>query len=487
MIRNRQLLIVWWGMMLVGLSVAGGQATAPANQETSVFNPVVDVCDIVRRNYVTEVKEKNLVTGAVRGMLHALDPYSEYIPEEELDEFQKETSGSYEGIGVGIDTQSGVIMVISPFEDSPAYKAGVQAGDIILEVNGQSTKGWSATRAIQELTGPAGTNVTLKLVHREGQEFVVTITREQIIMPTVRGWRRDAAGVWDYMIDSEAKMAYVRITQFTADTANELDRVYDAVDRQGMRAMIMDLRSNPGGLMSSAVEIVDRFIEEGVIVSTRGAHTTEQSQLARAEGTWRRFHLVILVDQGSASASEIVAGSLQDHGRAVVVGKRSWGKGSVQRMIRLPDSGAAIKLTTDHYYLPKGRCVHRLPNAEVWGVDPDVEESLNADKMPALRDLLEKLTLTPLTPAATNGAKKNADAKSTDEKNAVPEDKAALAKEQAQQLMDLDAQLSQAVKQCKGLLRTQPGWQSITIKAQTEPPAQTTEDESTSYQHEPSL
>lgn len=458
-------------LLWVAVGQAAGQAVAeeggPAVEEKAgpqqgqpgdyrIFDPLVDVCDLIHKNYVVETDDKELVTGAINGMLHELDFYSEYIPAPEVEAFQKQTSGSYEGIGIGIDSKEGNLIVISPFEDSPAYKAGVQAGDMILEVNGQETKGWSNTKAVKEMTGEAGSEVKIKVRHADGEEEDIVIVRERIQVPTIKGWRREAAGGWDYMLDEESKVGYVRLSQFVEETAAELDAAMEKLQQQKMEALILDLRSNPGGLMSAAVEVVDRMIDHGVIVSTRGAHTAPQEQVAQAQGTYPRFHLVILIDQGSASAAEIVSGSLQDHGRAVVVGQRSWGKGSVQRVFRLPDSGDAVKITTDYYYLPKGRCVHRLPGSATWGVDPDVEEKLDPKKFGELRDLLEELTVQPTAKEKKEAEK--AEAETGDENKA---EEAAAKKSLAERLLELDGQLAQGLKQCKGLIRARPGLQPL--------------------------
>ena len=462
MIYKNRLYITLIGIaaMLTFLNISAARRTA----DPSLFDPLVDVCELIRKYYVTEINDEELAAGAINGMLHQLDPYSEFIPAGEVDDFQKQTSGSYEGIGTAIDVQNGYLTVISPFEDSPAYKAGVLGGDRILEVDGKSTKGWSATRAVKELAGPANSQVILRLLHTDGSEETLIITRQEIHVPTVRGWRRhpDTAG-WDYLLDDDAGIGYIRISQFTADTADELDRAFGILKNQNPNALILDLRANPGGLMSTAVAVADRFLDEGVIVSTRGAHSTSQIQKAVPENTYPYLSLVVLIDQGSASASEIVAGALQDHSRAVIVGKRSWGKGSVQRPFVLSESGALLKLTTDYYYLPKGRCVHRLGDAEEWGVTPDIEESLDLDKLSELRRIMGQLAMQPHGESQTKGPAQPVIDSSQAEDDTAALTAAPKAEKQklVQQLIALDAQLAQAVKQCRGLLRAQPALKAL--------------------------
>jgi len=440
------------GWLLVGLSMVFAwpccASAAAAELDYSLFDPLVDVCDLIERYYVRQTVNEDLLTGAINGMLHELDRHCEYIPADQVEHFQKLTSGTYEGIGVGIGSQDGLLKVISPFEDSPAYEAGLRAGDIILEVNEKETKGWSDTQAIQELTGPADTVVKLKILRPDKTEREVTITRKNITVPTIKGWRRNAVdGSWDYLLDAQEKIAYIRLTQFTEEAVNEYRRAVEKSLDLGARAIILDLRSNPGGLMSSAIKIVDSLIDGGTILSTRGANSPAQIEKAHVAGTFPRFSMVVLINQGSASASEIVAGSLQDHHRAIIIGKRSWGKGSVQRVFKLPDSGAALKMTTDYYYLPQGRCVHRLPHADLWGVDPDIVEELDEDNYIALGQLLRELYTVP---------------EETDSPPPQTEETDDLAAEQLERLLALDNQLNQAYKQCKGLIRTRPTLQSIT-------------------------
>lgn len=451
--------IIVWATFLSILNIS----IAWCSSDHSVLNPLVDVCDLIHKHYVEEADDEELISNAINGILGSLDPYSEYIPPKEVEEFHKKTSGTYDGIGIGIDVKDDWITVISPFENSPAYKAGVRAGDKIIEVNGQSTQGWSTSKAVQQLTGKSDTEVTVKVIHLDGSEELLPITRKEIHVPTVRGWRRSHLnGSWDYLLDADSGIGYVRITSFTVDTATELDQAIQALEEHNMKCLILDLRSNPGGLMSSAVQVVDRFIDQGIIVSTKGEHSPERKEIASSATSYPRLPLVVLIDSGSASGSEIVAGALQDHNRAVIVGERSWGKGSVQRLIRLPESGAAVKLTTDYYYLPKGRCVHRLPKADTWGVDPDIEEALdlNQEKLTELRELMNRFTVEALTESAKNGQEPNStlpDNSLAEPEEAVIPNEQELQREQARQLLELDNQLAQAVQQCKELLLAHPG------------------------------
>jgi carboxyl-terminal processing protease len=276
--------------------------------------------------------------------------------------------------------------VVSPLEDSPAYRAGIKAGDIIARINGKDARGISITQAVKTITGPSGTLVTLTIRHPStGASKDYTIKRETIKVASLKGWSHKPGGGWDYMIDPDQKIAYFRLTNFTKTSREELDRAIDEISHQGARGIILDLRGNPGGLLNAATEICDKFLSKGIIVSTHADRddTPNAPTISRAKPDPDdvTLPLVVLVNQYSASASEIVSGCLKDDKRALIVGERTFGKGSVQMLFRLAEGQACLKLTTSHYYLPNGRCIHREENSITWGVDPDVTIEMTPDQM----------------------------------------------------------------------------------------------------------
>jgi len=338
------------------------------------FGPLVDIRREILKSYVEEVPEKDLIRGAINGMLRGLDRYSTYFAPEQMEELERATTGSFGGIGVEIDIKGGWLTVMSPIDGTPAFRAGMLAGDRIIEIEGESTKGLSLLRAVKKLTGKPGTEVTLTVIHRHNKkEEVITLTRDVIKIVSVKGWQRGANNGWDYMIDADEKIGYVHITKFMPDTADALDKAVKELQGKGMKALVLDLRFNPGGLLESAVAVADRFLREGVIVSTKGRWTQKKDSVAKPEGTFPDFPMAVLVNRYSASGAEIVSGALRDQKRATVIGERTFGKGSVQNVIRLEDGQGAIKLTTAYYYLPNGTCIHRSRRAkdtDNWGVEP---------------------------------------------------------------------------------------------------------------------
>jgi carboxyl-terminal processing protease len=325
------------------------------------FSPLLDVHTQVQKNYVEPIEGDVLLRGAIDGMLNRLDPYSAYFSAAEYEQFNKRTEGQFYGIGIVVDElESGELVVVSPIEGSPAFRAGLRAHDRIQAIGDEKTTDLSLEEGVDLITGAPGTTVTLTLYRPSTDtEFTRTIERGLITVPTVRGWARSADYKWDYVIDPEYRIGYIRILSFERTTAEQLDAIARRLlNEDDMRGLIIDVRDDPGGLLDVVVHIADRFIEEGTIVSTRGLNTPEQVYSASRENTYPDIPLVVLVNHGSASASEILAGALQDYGRAIVVGEQTFGKGSVQEMFKVDSTGGVVKLTTAYYYLPRGERIH---------------------------------------------------------------------------------------------------------------------------------
>lgn len=316
-----------------------------------------DAISIIQDNYTEEVDPKNLIYGAIKGMVQGLDPHSSFLTPEDYKEMQVETKGAFGGIGIEIGVRDGVLTVISPIEDTPAFRVGIKAGDRIVKIGDKPTKDMGITDAVKLMRGPKGTKVTLWIMRegfKEPQEFV--ITRDIIEVKSVK-YR-----------PLEEGFGYIRIVQFQERTTNDLE---DALKKLGsnegkLKGLILDLRNNPGGLLTQAVEVSDKFLDSGLVVYTKGRVTSQDLRFeAKGEGTHPDYPMIVLVNGGSASASEIVAGALQDHKRAVVLGTQTFGKGSVQTIIPLSD-GSALRLTTSKYYTPSGRSI------QAKGIEPDI-------------------------------------------------------------------------------------------------------------------
>jgi len=366
------------------------QTVARRDAVYQAFSTLVDIRAQIHRRYVEEVDDEELVRGAIDGMLRRLDPFSTYIPPDEYGDFQERTNGELHGVGVEIHMMNGELTVTSPIDETPAFYAGVMPGDVITEINGESAEKLSISEAAKRIKGQPGTKVTLTLRRAaNNKKEQVTITRQAINLPAVKGWSRKVDGSWDYMIDREQRIGYVRLASFVPNTLRQLDEAVEQLQAESMQALILDLRFNPGGLLSSAVDVGDRFLSEGVIVETRGRWQRSEKHVAKAEGTYPDFPMVVLVNRVTASAAEIVAGALGDHQRALVIGERTLGKGSVQNVIELEDHESAVKLTTAYYYLPNGELIHRTQAAEKsgkWGVEPLVEIRLTDEETMEILD-----------------------------------------------------------------------------------------------------
>ena len=355
-------------MALGGLFLGAVSATkqnlfaADRYDELQTFSKVLN---LIQKYYVESVDVDKLIRGAVKGMLAELDPHTNYMPKEIFADFEKETSGEFGGLGIEISVDNEVLTIISPIEDTPAWQAGIQAGDKIVAIDGESTKGMNLVDAAQRIKGKVGEKIRLG-IFRQGfekpKDFV--ITRANIKIRSVK------------YTDMENSYAYVRLTSFIERSAEDLRKALDAHRKKNkeIKGLILDLRNNPGGLLNQAVAISDLFLQEGLIVSTIGRNAKDkEAQYARKADDYLEFPIIVLINEYSASASEILAGALQDNQRALIMGQKSFGKGSVQSVIRLGD-GSGLKLTVARYYTPSGRSI------QAEGIAPDISiENVNAE------------------------------------------------------------------------------------------------------------
>jgi carboxyl-terminal processing protease len=368
-----------------------------ADEQLIVRNAIMDLYYQVNTNTI-QLPEEVFTSEFADAAFGELDPFTSMIWPSDVEEFNKNTQGEFSGVGVQIQTDDdGSLKVVSPLEDSPGYKAGIKAGDIIARINGKNAKGISLNQAVKNITGKPGTQVTLTVRSPDGTTKDYTITRQTIKVASVKGWSHRPGGGWDYFVDPQNKIGYIRMTQFTKLTTDELERAMTDMQANGLKGLILDLRYNPGGLLGTATEVCDKFLSDGVIVSTKADRPTpnqEKEEHAKSDpDDVRDTPMVILVNQYSASASEIVSGAMKDHHRALIVGERTFGKGSVQMLFPLSGRMAYLKLTTHHYYLPNGKCIHREENSTEWGVDPDVTVEMTPEQMRAAIDARQELDI----------------------------------------------------------------------------------------------
>jgi carboxyl-terminal processing protease len=356
----------WW---------AGRGSTGDLYANLDVF---VEVLKRVQENYVDPVPPSQLMDGAVKGMLKDLDPYSEYLDARDFDTLQDATRGTFHGIGVVVGVRDGYPTVISPIESSPAWEAGLHSGDVIVTIDGESSSGLTVDEAAKRLRGPEGTSVKLT-VRREGseEEQDYTLTRREIVTKSV-----------PYAFVVGKDVGYVRLANFSETSGDEVREALGSLRARGARRFVLDVRMNPGGLLTEAVDVAEQFVPKGkLVVYTRGrAKNQDQRFYASETSADVQSPLVVLVDEGSASASEIVAGALQDLDRALVVGRTSFGKGSVQSVFPMRGKTAALKLTTALYYTPVGRSIHKAPVA---GLSPDEAADDDEDNAEGKPDTVE--------------------------------------------------------------------------------------------------
>ncbi len=354
---------------------------------------LIDIRSEIVGEYVEEPDQQAMIEAAVNAMIGTLkDPYTSYLPPREIKHFNKAIRGSFSGIGAQINVDEGQLRIVTPLEDSPAWKAGILAGDAVLEIDGKSTEGITVNQAVERLTGPEGTPVRVKVRHEDGKTQEITIIRARINIQTVKGFLRGDDQKWDYMIDPKNKIGYVRLTQFTQPTAGKLRAALKELKDQGAKGVILDLRFNGGGLLTSAQQVSDMFLPaDKRIVSIKGRKVNERVLKSSDDGTVidHDVPVVVLANEGSASASEIVTGALHDNGRAKFIGTRTFGKGSVQQVKMLDVGLGALKITNAYYYLPSGRNIHRRESKETWGVDPDDGFYVPMD-VTQVREMIEK-------------------------------------------------------------------------------------------------
>ncbi|HDZ55677.1 MAG TPA: S41 family peptidase [Pseudomonas xinjiangensis] len=346
----------------VALVIGPAQAQEPPQEQLPAaplpldeLRTFAEVLERIRAAYVEPIDDVTLLNNAIRGMLEGLDPHSAYLEPDEFRGLQDTTSGQFGGLGLEVGQEDGFIKVISPIDNTPAAKAGIEAGDLIVKIDDQPVKGMSLMDAVEKMRGAAGTKVVLTLVRDAGSPFDVELSRAVVKVDSLR------------TEELEDGYAYLRITQFQTNTGDELRRsLAKLTEGDSLKGIVLDLRNNPGGVLQSAVEVADSFLDEGLIVYTKGRLPNSEMRFnATANDPAMDVPLVVLINGGSASASEIVAGALQDHGRAVIMGTDSFGKGSVQTVLPL-NNDRALKLTTALYYTPDGRSI------QAQGIEPDI-------------------------------------------------------------------------------------------------------------------
>lgn len=368
------LLIVFGGTVVV--SRLYSKEVEPADEREEAYRNIAvftRALEQIRSNYVDQdkVSYEQLIRGAMRGMMESLDDHSQFLDKDMYGDMQDDTKGQFGGLGIVISVKDNALSIVSPMEDTPGFRAGLMSDDRILEIDGASTDGITLPEAVKMLRGEPGTRVTLKVLRPKTQEVnVYDLERAEIKVPSVKDTRLLGDGI-----------GYIRITQFNEPTAMSLQAEIDALRTNGLRALVLDLRNNPGGLLRSAIDVSQKFLRSrDVIVSTQGRREGDQ-QVFRAGGRERLLDIpmVVLVNGGSASASEIVAGALQDHHRAILVGEKTFGKGSVQSVLPM-EEGSALRLTTAKYYTPSNRMIHEL------GIEPDIVVPMSPEDWTALME-----------------------------------------------------------------------------------------------------
>ncbi|NDF12761.1 MAG: S41 family peptidase [Proteobacteria bacterium] len=394
-----------YGILFVGLLMLPLASHAEDKETLKMLDLFGDVFQKVREEYVEKPNDKELIEAAINGMLTHLDPHSSYLDKKEFQEMQVQTKGEFGGLGIEVTMEKGLVKIVSPLDETPASKAGLMAGDYITHIDGNAVMGLTLAEAVDKMRGKVGSKVKLTILRETKKEpFEVTLERDVIKIKSVRG-------------HVEGDVGYVRITSFSEQTSKLLEKEIEKQKKDlggKMKGIVLDLRNNPGGLLDQAIAVSDEFLAQGEIVSTRGRQPESTKRFnATAGDILNGLPIVVLINGGSASASEIVSGALQDHSRAIIMGTKSFGKGSVQTVIPLPDN-AAIRLTTSRYYTPSGKSI------QAKGITPDIV--VEQGKLETVTAAIKNTTEANL-PGHLKGDNEDDDAKGADESTSKPADK----------------------------------------------------------------